>query len=355
MKRFFTYSILVICIAIYVMSWSQPLTTKLTELKLTNSSIFGSDRYRYGDLYGMSYLSSFRKNFKTDNPIKYTNYNVNANTDLYVLCDSYLLPLDSKKYFCGVSTLKRHWINWTALNDTVLNTSKNNVLLIEFTERNVRPFLNDITYINSIITSNTSAGTKTGQGNVKSIKSTIFDFIFNRKMDANLESNFWDMALFTPIKEWKADLNYHLFNQVNDDVTISKNGERIYYKATIDTTDVTSSFKQLTDGQVDTLVNQLNKLYDKGKRMGFNHIYLSIIPNPISILDSTYIGLTYNNLVARVQNNPKLKLSCIDIVPEFKKLGPAVYQKSDTHWNTYGLSLWLNKFNNELFHHQKDK
>lgn len=356
---------LLICIAIYMISWDQNLTVSLTAYKLNHNGIFSSDRYRYGDLYGMSYLSKFRKRYQPDSMIRYTNCGKGDKTNLYVICDSYIWAFfDSDKYYCGVNKLKYYETNREDIVGSALDTTKTNVLLLEFAERNVRRLLTDTSYTNNIIKVQT--GTSPGgisplagkqpEKNVaasllhyaQKIKFLFFSFPFNRKINSNLESNIWDISLFTPIKEFKANLNYRWFNTVNQDVKLSATGKHLYYTPTIDTTDIMSSFRYLPDWEKDTMVNRLNSIYDRAKQIGFKKIYLSIIPNPVSILDPHYQGLTYNNLLNRIQNDPKLTIPLINIWPDFKQLNHRVYPPSDTHWNRRGAYIWLDKFNREL-------
>ncbi len=72
--------------------------------------------------------------------------------------------------------------------------------------------------------------------------------------------------------------------------------------------------------------------------MGFNEVYLSIIPNKVSIL-APNLG-DYNYVLERIQQHPDLKAKYLDIYSIFKKQSQKVYSKSDTHWNCNGSSIW---------------
>ena len=249
-----------------------------------------------------------------------------------------------------------------------MDSSKINILLIEFSERNVRYLLEESGYGDNIVkaqTYNKEISTnndivsgsdikapvlKAEKMTPQNIKSQVFEFIFNKKINTNIESNIWDITLFTPIKELKADINYKLFNSVDDNtnVAVSEDGKQLLYEPTIDTSSNMSSFKYLSDSETDTLIDKLNAMYSEGKKMGFKKIYLTIIPNPVSILEPNYNGLGYNELLHRVESSAKLQIPYIDLEPVFNQLKGAVYLNSDSHWNFKGGYIWLSKFNAEL-------
>jgi hypothetical protein len=246
----------------------------------------------------------------------------------------------------------------------ILDTSKINVLLVEFSERNVRNIVGYTSYINNLINvevreaeiKKATIDHKTAKINrninsesfFQKIKSNVPRFLFNRDINSNIEANIWDVSLFTPIKEFKADINYRLFGTLPQDVKISEKKKQLFYSPTIDTSNSMSSFKSMPDEERDMLIDRLNKIYNEAKHSGFNNVYLSIIPNPVSIIDPGYKGLTYNHLIEQIEYSKKLYIPCIDIMAEFKKTPNKVYSKSDTHWNFIGAHMWLDKFNTEL-------
>ena len=226
-----------------------------------------------------SYYSYFRTHYKVDKIVTPVRCMDTAKVDLYTICDSYLWSFfASEKFFCGVNKLTMIKTNNQEKLKTNLDQSKINVLLIEFSERNVRGILGDTSYINNVITdghenlkvilnnykTSDPANSKVQNinnknillgGNTKSVlkviqnfRSDVFDFIFNNKINTNIESNIWDISLFTPIKEIKANINYKLFNTVDNDVKISKSGTQLhFYSPTIDTSNNMSSFKNIPD------------------------------------------------------------------------------------------------------------
>jgi hypothetical protein len=376
MRKIIKYIVLTVCILIYVVSCNQILTNEFNNSKVKFIPAFESDRWKYGDLYGMSYLSYFRKNYHDINNIKRISCSDTKDIDLYSICDSYLWAFfPSRNYYCGVNKFVLAKTNTKEKLKINLDSTKINILLIEFSERNLRDILLDAQYINNLIIikpqnikSNINRAelleNHLSQEKVKnpsylfdfhsflkgfkSAKSNFFDFIFNNKINSNIKSNIWDISLFTSIKELKANMNYKLFKSIDKDVSISKDEKQLFYSPTIDTTESTSSFKSLTTGEIDTLINRLNTIYFNAKHLGFEEVYLSMIPNPVSVIEPDYKGLTYNHLVERIQSSAKLKIPFVDVFTNFKHMKKAVYSTSDTHWNMTGANIWLNKVNDEL-------
>ncbi|MGZ3872636.1 MAG: hypothetical protein ACXVJD_06945 [Mucilaginibacter sp.] len=94
----------------------------------------------------------------------------------------------------------------------------------------------------------------------------------------------------------------------------------------------------------------MNIAYEHYRQLGFDDVYLSIIPNPTTILYPRYHDLNYNNLIPRIENDPALKLKIFDIYELFKKSPEKdkLYQHSDTHWTRFGSMVWLNEFNRQM-------
>lgn len=350
MRRTIGYTVLGICILIYFVSSSQKLTFILDTLKENSNSFWGSDKHRYGDLFGLSYLSSFKKNSAYSFKIPYCNYHKKIN--LYEICDSYMfLFLNSDKYYCGVDKLTQVKTNDKETLSTNLDTSKINVLLLEFSERNVRVLLEDSDYVKNIVSKNLNNSKVKFSEKIKS----IYHLLFNSEINSNLEYNMCDYSFLTPIKEFKANLNYKLFNSVDKDVKLSKNGKQLFFAPTIDTSKISSSFQQVSNAEINIIVDRLNAVYLQAKKIGFNKIYLSIIPNPVSELEPNYDNFKYNNLITRVQNSHRLTVPYIDAFSLFSGVKAPVYSTSDTHWNWHGANIWLDKFNEELVKTIKEK
>jgi hypothetical protein len=350
MKKILAYIVLLLCVAIYWASSFEKATKSIAEYKYKLSgSLLRSDKYRYGDLFGMSYLSSFQiKNTREDASIKKIVYNVPKKINLYAFCDSYLWDFaPSDTFYCGVD--KFMYVKTTTLDkmNVRLDTNKTNILLFEFVERYIIDQLkyND-PYLQSFLTNDT---TKPEQVTSVSNQSQSFkDILFNSYINTNIEFNIWETALFTPIKEWKADANYKLFNRVDENVLVSPDARYLLYRPTVDTTCYTSSFTNIDNATIDTIVTRLNTLYFKYKKMGFKQVYFSFIPNPVSVLYPHFNNYHYNNLIERIELSPLLKMPFIDVYKDFKRSPYQLYFNNNTHWNMNGCNMWLNNFNDSL-------
>ena len=172
----------------------------------------------------------------------------------------------------------------------------------------------------------------------------------NPVLNENLEFNLFDYKLFTPLKEFKANLNYRLFNRVNNDVRVSPDHKYLFYNATIDTNYTTSSFTRIDNAEITRIVNVLNNIYIHYKAKGFDEVYFTIIPNPVTVLSPGILGtIKYNELIPRIYNNTGLKIPVIDVYNLFRQSNIQIYFRSDTHWNNNGFHVWANEFNETIY------
>jgi hypothetical protein len=350
MLKILGYLVLTLFSVIYVVSSSTRLTVKITEKKIESNSMFRSDKYRYGDLFGLSYLPGYQIPLNSNIPhLPLVKCDTKPTMDLYFICDSYLYEIADKKFYCGadnvlhVKTIAREKLYVT------LNPERTNILLLEMAERNLRGILDDTSYVNNLVNKklyNQPAQKKDSENS--GLYSRLSESIFNKKINRNLESNIWDYSFFTPIKKLKAGINYKLFNVTDNDVAVSPDKKYLLFKPTIDTTLNSSSFQYVTDAEVKSIIEKLNQIYNTAKILGFKEAYLSIIPNPVSVLYPDYKGLKYNQLLTRIQNSADLKMPVVDIYTTFKNTRFPIYLRSDSHWNMDGVYLWINKFNSLL-------
>ena len=274
------------------------------------------------------------------------NCDVQRRINLYTVWDSYLYDFLDKKFYCGVDSIFQAKTNIRQRLITSLNPKKKNILLVEIAERNLQKILTDTAYLHNLFELQTKDQGKAGQSTEKAgWMSKLYGFIFNKKIDANLESNIWGYSFFTPIKKFKADINYKVFNVINSDVVLSPDKKHLFYTPTTDSSDSSSSFHPVSDDQIKFFIVELNQLYDHSKNLGFKEVYLALVPNPVSILSPNYHGLKYNNLLSRIQNSPDLRIPVIDIYSTFVNSPVEVYYRSDSHWNMDGAYLWFQKLN----------
>ncbi|WP_448700859.1 hypothetical protein ACFGVR_02225 [Mucilaginibacter sp. AW1-3] len=310
-----------------------------------NSSFIGSDKYQHGDLFGMCYLPEFRDKSVAGKRLK-VNDTVKRDLNIYAICDSYLesfIYSDSILY-----AAKSYWHSRFIYDkDRVLtiDTTQKNVLIIEHVERLIRNFTDSNYVFNKL-----SIGAPHGQSKVQASpgKGTqIRSFVFNPGTNDNLEFNLFDYKIFTPFKELKAYINHRFFDRINPDVVISPDKKYLLYSQTVDSS-YNSAFVTVSDAEVKQIVNTLNRAYLYYRSKGFTEVYLSIMPNSVSILFPE-LG-KYNNIITRIQNDPDLKMPFIDTYGLFEKnkATTQIYQFTDTHWTYNGLELWVNNLNEKL-------
>ncbi len=125
---------------------------------------------------------------------------------------------------------------------------------------------------------------------------------------------------------------------------ISDEGDRLFLTETIDSKDICSSYSAITDEEYNNIRNNMNVLYDYYREEGFDEMYISVIPNPVTILEPE----GYNGLIPRLQNDTALRMKFIDVYSVFKETDKYIYRPGDTHWNDNGIQLWIQTVNDTL-------
>ena len=319
---------------------------KIAPYRYELSSPLGSDKYKYGDLYGFSYLSDYK--IKPEKkPLLINNCLEPRNINLYMICDSYLWSfVKTDSIFCNVNKLK--YVRWAYGEqiDEPMDTSKLNILIIEASERQVRKLLSDTVEMYSSMRVYKNGSDLFLKPEPETLWHKIQRYLFNEFINQNIEFNLFEYNFLTHLKELKADLIYKIFNRTNNDVTVSTDKKYLFYGATTDITKNTSSFSYLSDEEISDIVYCVNNAYRHFKVLGFDEIYLSIIPNPVTILDPG-IG-KYNDLINRIQNRNDLEIPLINVFPLFKSAKNEIYYRSDSHWNYDGFQIWVNETNKIL-------
>jgi hypothetical protein len=346
MKKLLAIFVLIFCTCLYIISTSSKMTEKLTNYRLGLNSTFGAKDLTRGDLYRMSFLPMFCGAAENQEPYIKNDTCQAKKIDLYALCDSFIRAyFREDKYFCNVDSFRFARMNSFETIFVAPDIKKRNILLIESVEREFRqPFKNGT--MESFLRAPTSKQNHTFRSNnwFEKIKALVF----NPKLNQNLEMNFWDLNLFTPLKELKAELNYNLFKRVDEQVVVSSSGKYLIYRKTVEATGDTGSFTPISDAELKNIIQTLNKLYEKARRLGFDEVYLSLIPNAVTIIEPDYQGMHYNRLIEKIQNSPDLKMKIIDVLESFRANPQDVYRTNDSHWTMKGANLWLNKVNTML-------
>lgn len=296
------------------------------------------DDYRFGDLYRLSALPQFKQKQPVCPPSSRSSDT--SSTHLYLIGDSFSEPQRLSEYDFRVSHFQR--VAWEHPQRIQLDPNKRNVLLIESVERHFREHF-AIPVNELVVEKDTSQ-----MPNQRPSFAQQWDSEFHRKdVDERLESALFSHDWAFWIKEFKAALTLDWFDRTYTSVSLSKDQKNVFLHSDTDTSKVlNSSFSTLADSEVNTLVDSVNATADRYKRLGFDDVYLSLIPNKASILEPNRND--YNHLIERIQNNPRLKVPVVNTYDPFQQNATSVYLKSDTHWSCDGRALWLSLVRQKL-------
>ena len=271
------------------------------------------------------------------------------NTDLYILHDSYLANQLKKENFIGVDTLVMSDFRGEGVQFK-LNKNKKNILIIECSERTIEWRTSDTALAFSKLYNEKPTSKSSEKATEKN--KLFVDYLFNPMIDRNIEFNLFDYEIFKPLKEIKAEINYNLFDKIPADIAISSDKKYLFLTETVDPKSSVSSFSLLMDSNIVKIVNNMNTLYRHYKKLGFTAVYFSFIPNPTTILDiNRNSRWSYNYKIGRIKDNKNLLPQCIDVVTVFNNSKKQIYRKDDSHWNRYGIQLWVNEVNAKLIFH----
>jgi hypothetical protein len=358
MKKVLAYAALFVLIAIYVISASDKMTRYIAQKRFFSNSIFSSDKYRFGDLYGRTFLPGF-KDLQVNQPLevkpKLYGLSGKKDIDLYAVHDSYLMRDNIQgKMDTMVQGLHKYidikW--WKNLEGGVpsesfvcLDSTKENILVIEIAERDLVRALStpDVIYDRLKDKSKIIDPSKTEDNIIPwYYKPYALPSPF---LEDNLQFNIFDYHIFTPLKELKAFLTYKLFGHTIDNAVVVSSGEHyLFYSKTVNEPD--GSFSAVSSNETNQLVETLNSIYVHYKNLGFNEVFFSPIPNPVVILDDE--PKKYNGLIPGIQNNGMLKIPLINAYEILKNATYKVYSKGESHWTRNGFQLWLNELNRKI-------
>jgi len=305
----------------------------------------------HGDLVSLSYLD-FVKKFNPPGPkphLKRATWAGAKNTVLVLHGDSNTWHVTDSN-FAGVATL--YFVNRTNGGYYHLDTAKRNILIIEVGEHYLRSYFEGLQIFDEVRDTGVirqkisfrNAACKSDLMLSSFFSDIHFSDLFNRYINQNLQCNLFNYNFIMPMFESKAALNYYLFNRASGDVIISNDRNFLFLKETVTKTDIGSSYSPVNKDEVARIVATVNTIYDHYKKIGFNEVYFSIIPNSATIMQPE----GYNNLIPLVQNDPQLRMKIIDVYSVFKNSPEVFYQHGDTHWNREGKQLWIDLVNKRL-------
>jgi len=325
-------------IFIYIISSDQKLSEHFYFYRIKNQGIeaFQPIRHKYGDLYDLSHLPDFRTRDQ-EKEILVPPAQKEKNINLLLICDSYLFNKTKAEHFTCVNKKKEIAWSYNIDSPVKIDTLKRNILIIETAERLIRmrfakPYLRNLPIDKK----------SKNQNKIVSFSGWLAPVMFNPLINQNIEFFLTDYMFLRPLKEFKAWLNYKLFKKTGQAV-VSMDGQYLFFKETVDQRLRSSSFSPIRNGEIDTIVAGMNYMYEYFINQHFDEVYFSFIPNPVTILDRNR-GV-YNQLITKIEKHDKRQSPMISILAEFEENKDIVYQKSDSHWTTEGLQVWINKAN----------
>lgn len=354
MQKLLAFLVFIFCALTMYLTSSNTGMKWVTRDRYSRIGALGADKYLYGDLYGLTYLSKFKK-VKDTNFVSMPAIDQKANSDtakLFILGDSYLYSFfkEDPRYYMGINQVQ--FIRWSVANPVEIIPSKNkkNILLIESVERNMSGLFN----LNSVKARLDRAEATYPELTIRQkiafvaseIDRVIKKNVYHNSLEANIEFAWFNFGFLEPFKEFKADFNLNFFGRVDKEVAISKDQNFLYLAETINPAHVGSSFSDVSEAQIKSQVSELNAIQDYYKAKGFKEVIFSIIPNPVSVLKTE--NKPDNHLVQRIKSHPDFKGKLMDATEDLSKNAASNFFTSDSHWNQRGAKIWLDQFNTQL-------
>lgn len=358
LKRILTYTLIVSGIGILYISTSKDVMSKISGIRNETVKWYGAhNSMDKGDLVNMSYLDYIKK-FHSERALNFSKpaYVGPEDVNLYLHGDSYTFKIPDSA-FAGVNRYEYAWVyqKHIAYN---LDTTKVNILVLEHAERYLRIFYGGLDLLKIVYNAEhgsvyDSIAAHLPQPSIAepvheafegTIFHDVFKNVFNSNINQNLEYNLFNYNILNAPRLAKASLNYRLFNRASGNVSISENGNNLYLKETTDRDYQGSSYNTIPQHEYEAMVRNLNILYEHYKSEGFDEVYLAPIPNPVTILEP----YGYNQLIPRLQDDEQLNIKFIDIYSTYTSTDKKVYRPGDTHWNSTGAQMWVDKVNEKL-------
>lgn len=343
MRKVFACSVLLFFLGVLVLSSSESAMRWLSHARYQDDGLLGSDKYRFGDLYGLSYLPAFRLE-KDSSLIRHQVANQEIrDIELTILGDSYLysyVQMDTSNFARTKNVTFRKWSDSNLEPLRVRPHATKKVLLIETVERNawtilslerLKPQLEQISSDKPWYTS---------------FNDYLFEHIYHPQLEQNLDFTLFNLQLFSPLKSLKSSIHSKVFNRSPTDVAVSKNGEFLYMRETVDSSQRSSSFYPISNNELHELGNRIVAMNQYAKTKGFDEVIFVIIPNPV-VFTGTESKVS-NQLVPKLQLELGDKVRFVDPTIPLMEGGKNYFFKSDSHWNQKGARAWLAQFNQYL-------
>ncbi len=324
-KNSIIYLVLLVCSSLLIVASTPTLTWRFLEK-------FSYYTFRFGDLYRLTSLSSFRienntncgNNFKTSKENKY---------NLFVLGDSFGEKLEPSNFNNIANYTFLHWSKRLTLS---LDTSKQNILIIECVERNIiNRYQSLLDTMNICIKSCINYPIEESIERVNGLEKLV-----KLKAETNLQQMLFQDPISDKIKQLKANFNYRFFNRIDNAATIAVNKKNLFLAVKNNGTE-TSSFEEIEANKIEKCIRNLNNIAAYYKAKGFAEVYFAPMLNKESLVTGKPLtDKPYNQLVEKILQNKQLKISIINPLAIFKNNEDNVYFTNDTHWNCTGIQLW---------------
>jgi hypothetical protein len=321
---------------------------KISDARNEHDEWWGVHHPVEGDLVGMSYLYYEKKLCGgVDYSMHGKECHQKEKVKLLLWGDSYTYKIKDSAFPCASTYLfgRRHF---QTLKYT-LDTSRKNILVLEVTERDVLEYFSNSSIFDYLKKNDEDkvedipAVPESTEENKWSVDFWISK-LFNPVINSNIEYNLFNYNVLSAPRKIKALLNYHCFKRASGNVVVSSDKNYLLLKETVDKQGRSSSYAKVDSETINNTVYTLNNVYEHYKADGFDEVYLSVIPNPATILQPQQ----YNGLIPALQTNPQLQMKCIDIYTPFKKNKEDTYRHGDTHWNSIGMSMWVDEVNKAI-------
>lgn len=345
MRKSIAISVLFFCAAALFVSSTNAGMAWLTKQRYSPDAILGSDKYTYGDLFGISYLTAF-KEVKDTSPVSPPLLSeAEKDISLYVIGDSYFYSSFEQvpDYFERTKALTFYkWDDRPVQSFKLPKDSTRKVLLIECVERNVLNVVNS-QRVQAVFELPVQESPKPWVGRLNDV---IREMLYHPTLEENLSFALFDTSIFSVFKELKASFNQTVFGRSPSGVVLSQSNDFLYLEQTVDTTAIGSSFKAVSDESYRDLLQQMKSIDSYAKRIGFDEVVFSFIPNPSSVLLTE--GMAYNQFVPEVARMAGSDLRIIDPTHALSKNAKANFFHNDSHWNKKGAQIWLALLNERL-------
>lgn len=303
-----------------------------TVVYLVDNGFIGDD-FRYGDLYRLSNLSAYRVPVeKCNRPYQGPEKPVT----LYLAGDSFTEEGRVNRNEYAAARYFRSFVADEGIPLELVTGKK--ILVIETVERHLRERFSEKPWMNWEV--KTASVPVREPFSFREIYNAVVDYEVPYREEMH-ESVLFSSDFILKIKEWKADFNYRFFGRVDPKVRVLK--DELVYDLDL-ATGISSVYDHVPDEEIDRIVKHVNATRSYYRSLGFEEVYLSVIPNKSSLLIKE--DTAYNHLVERVENHPDLQMPVISVWKAFSEHN--YYQKGDSHWNCAGQKIWVDAVNEKI-------